>query len=80
MTIVRGIALAFLSGRPHWVCAQALLAVPVLRAPISLLCSDERGQTEGKGVPDGYPGAAYQICETEILPSDHSVGLPRVQV
>ena len=80
MTIVRGIALAFLSGRPHWVCAQALLAVPVLRAPISLLCSDERGQTEGKGVPDGYPGAAYQICETEILSVDHSVSLSRVQV
>ena len=80
MTIVRGIALAFLSGRPHWVCAQALLAVPVLRAPISLLCSDERGQTEGKGVPDGYPGAAYQICETEILPAGHSLSLPMLRM
>ena len=50
MTIVRGIALAFLSGRPHWVCAQALLAVPVPGASVSLLCSDEREQTEEKGV------------------------------
>lgn len=44
------IAPVFLSGRPHWVYAQALLAVPMLRAPVSLLCSDEREQTEEKGV------------------------------
>ena len=31
------IAPAFLSGRPHWVCAQAFLAVPMLRASVSLL-------------------------------------------
>ena len=32
------------------------------------------------GLSDGYRGAAYQICEAEILSVDHSVCLPGVQV
>ena len=27
-----------------------------------------------------HGGAAYQICKAEILATDHSVSLPRVQV
>ena len=77
---VRHVTPDFFRGCSAWIYPRTFLAVSMLRASVSVLCSDTRGQPERKGMFAGHKGAAYQICETKILPADSPVCLPGVQM